>query len=104
MTDVQLKQEFAAGSAAAHRIFLYGVRSAVLLLLLGCLGSGWAQSVSFVPRIEETTGSLRIATDAGVLNVEMIASNMLRVSVQPAGKPSPRTLVIDPDFNASPYA
>ena len=104
MTDVQLKQEVAAGSAAAHRVCLHVVRSAVLLLLLGCLGSGWAQSVSFVPRIEEATGSLRIATDAGVLNVEMIASNMLRVSVQPAGKPSPRTLVIDPEFKATPYA
>jgi alpha-glucosidase len=104
MTDVQLEQEVAAGSAVTRRKILLGIRLAILLLFLECLGSGWTQSVSSAPRIEETTGSLRIATGAGVLQVEMIAPNILRVSVQLVGKPSPRTLVIDPNFNAMPYA
>jgi alpha-glucosidase len=103
MTYAQLKHKVAEESMKTHKNTLPGVCLVVLLLLSGCLGEGRAQAVMSAPRIEETAGSLRIATDAGILHVEMIASNILRVSVQQTGKPSPRTLVIDPNLNIVPY-
>jgi len=42
---------------------------------------------------------IRIVHDSDVLEVEAVAPNIVRVHFQPAGKVTPRTLVMDPAFN-----
>ena len=43
-------------------------------------------------------GEIRIVHDSGVLEVQAVAPNVVRVHYQPGGKATPRTLVMDPAF------
>lgn len=78
--------------------------SALLIVLLGGFTHAGAQATSHAPAIAEKAGEVRITSAAGVLQVEMIGENILRVDVQPGGKKSPRTLVLDPALKTEPYA
>src|SRR5580704_16936944 len=46
-----------------------------------------------------STPIVRIVHDPDVLEVEAVAPNIVRIQLQPAGKTTPRTLVMDPNFH-----
>lgn len=43
---------------------------------------------------------MRMTTDAGTIDLEVLQTNVLRVDVQPDGERSPRTIVLDPSLKA----
>src|ERR1700742_935060 len=64
--------------------------AAALASLAVCIPSAWAASAN-----------IRIVHNPDVLEVEAVASNIVRIQLQPSGKTTPRTLVIDPAFHAA---
>jgi alpha-glucosidase (family GH31 glycosyl hydrolase) len=66
---------------------------------------GWAvQNSPQNVQIAEIANGIHVTSDAGVVEFEMIRSNILRVDVQPAGKRSGRTLVMDPNLKSAVLA
>jgi alpha-glucosidase len=61
----------------------------------------WGQSASPDVQITATVNGARVVSAAGSIEVEMLATNILRVDVQPNGKKSPRTLVLDPNLTGT---
>jgi alpha-glucosidase (family GH31 glycosyl hydrolase) len=68
----------------------------LILLVFSEVIPNWAQPISHNIRIAKSTNGFHITTERGAIDLEMIASNILRVDVQPGDRKSPRTLVIDP--------
>ncbi|MGC1781458.1 MAG: TIM-barrel domain-containing protein [Acidobacteriaceae bacterium] len=58
----------------------------------------WAQLAAPNCGIQKTAHGARVTSNAGTIDLEMLAPNILRVDVQSDGKTSPRTLVMDPDL------
>ncbi|MGB6744293.1 MAG: TIM-barrel domain-containing protein [Terracidiphilus sp.] len=73
---------------------------ATLAVLAVAVMPVWAQVASKNLNITETVHGVHIVAGPGTIDVEMIAGNILRVDVQPDGKKSPRTLVLDPALTA----
>ncbi len=76
----------------------FGYFIAVTLLMVW-IGPVWAQSSGRGRRTPQVPGSIRMAVPAGVMEVDMVGDNIIRVDVKPEGKTSPRTPVIDPNLN-----
>ncbi|HEX4030702.1 MAG TPA: TIM-barrel domain-containing protein [Terracidiphilus sp.] len=58
----------------------------------------WAQDASTPATITRTTRGVHLVTGSGNVDVEMLEGNVLRVDVQPDGKKSPRTPILEPDL------
>lgn len=76
----------------------------ILLATVGCFVQSTAQVSSSAPQVHETAGQVHILSSEGTMQVEMSGENVLRVDVQPEGKTSPRTLVMDPNLKLVPYS
>lgn len=72
--------------------------------LIANRGSLFAQPISGHCEISESARGMRVTSEDGVIDLEIVESNLLRVDIQPHGKTSPRTLVMDPNLKASGQA
>ena len=61
-----------------------------------------AQDVAVEARATITARGAQFVTSAGRLDIEMMEGNILRIDVQPGGKKSPRTPVLDPNLSLPP--
>jgi alpha-glucosidase len=68
----------------------------VLATVSICVVPVLAQAVSPNLQIAEIRNGAHIVTGAGTIEAEMMASNILRIDVQPGSLKTPRTLVLDP--------
>jgi alpha-glucosidase (family GH31 glycosyl hydrolase) len=76
------------------------IAAGVVLFILCALRLAAAPSQDC--RLEERPGKILVVTTAaGTVELEVLQANILRVDVRPAGKTSPRTLVLDPSLNAA---
>jgi len=73
--------------------------SVVCTALLSSIAA--AQPASHACSISQDAGIVQVRTGIGVIELQMIAGDILRVDAEPLGKTSPRTLVIDPSLRAS---
>lgn len=60
-----------------------------------------AQSASHSCTTSTSDHGVRMTTDAGTIDLEILQTNILRVDVQPGGERSPRTIVLDPTLKAA---
>jgi len=73
-----------------------------LFLFLVCNAtSGLGQAAREHCQIAETARGVHLTSPAGNIDLEILGSNLLRIDIQPQGKTSPRTLVIDPNLKAA---
>jgi alpha-glucosidase len=68
----------------------------VAILFLGLIASWAMPNGNQTVKVANTAAGLLITCNAGTVDLELLATNILRVDVQPANKTSPRTLVMDP--------
>lgn len=61
----------------------------------------WGQHPSPTCAISATADGVRIDAANGVVHLQVIESNILRVDVKPNGEASPRTLVMDPHLSST---
>ncbi|HWB95847.1 MAG TPA: TIM-barrel domain-containing protein, partial [Bryobacteraceae bacterium] len=81
---------------------LHRTAAGATLLILGMAHFAFA-APSQDCRLEEHPGNiLTVTTVAGTVELQALRGNILRIDVRPAGKSSPRTLVLDPALQASP--
>src|SRR6185437_12223415 len=79
--------------------FAHIMASVVCTALLSSIAA--AQPASHACSISQDAGIVQVRTGIGVIELQMIAGDILRVDAEPLGKTSPRTLVIDPSLRAS---
>ncbi len=72
-----------------------------LALLTFLLPSAYAQSETSNCTTTAISHGIRLSDGTGVIDVEIIQSNIVRVDVQPNGERSDRTIVIDPALKAA---
>lgn len=70
--------------------------AAMQLTISACLVLAWGQDAALTSNITKTTRGVHLVTAAGSMDVEAMEGNILRVNVQPDGKSSPRTPVLEP--------
>jgi len=75
------------------------VASAVFAALACSMAAGQAASQGCT--ISQDGGTVQVHAANGVIELQMIAPDILRVDAEPQGKASPRTLVIDPSLETS---
>lgn len=63
-------------------------------------GLALAQAAPPACQISQTADGAHITSDRGVIELEIIAPNILRIDAEPGGKTSPRTLVMDAALKA----
>jgi alpha-glucosidase len=67
-----------------------------LILIVTNHSAASAQSAVSGCTITQADRGVHLASNDGVIDVELLQANILRVDVQPEGKRSPRTIVMDP--------
>ena len=104
MVDVAMKRKIRRNSERVEKAaFIIGDFIVILALLIACLGTAQAQDIPQKFQITETPGGVRVTGSTGRIDVEMLEPNLLRIDVQPGGKISPRTLVMDPGLKDVPF-
>ena len=100
----QYKSKSQYKSESKRKAIFSGRLAAVLAILTISVAPARGQTTSQGIQVTETAQGAHIVASAGVIDVEIIRENILRVDVQPAGKKSPRTLVLDPELTPSPLS
>jgi len=67
-----------------------------LTLLATVASTASAQPATSACTITQSDRGVHLTSSGGVIDLELLAPNILRVDAQPEGKQSPRTIVIDP--------
>ncbi len=62
------------------------------------------EPVSQKCQVSQTTRGVHVTSGIGVMDLEILGSNLVRVDIQPYGKTSPRTLVMDPNLKVPDLA
>jgi alpha-glucosidase len=101
MTECGMKL-FPLFKPRSHRIWLSFAKraTAVVALAVGLLPLR-AQDPLTAAKITRTTRGAHLVTGSSSMDVEMLEGNILRVDVQPDGKKSPRTPILEPDLAPS---
>ncbi|HEX3875383.1 MAG TPA: TIM-barrel domain-containing protein [Bryobacteraceae bacterium] len=77
---------FLAGSGKSSAT----ISAVALVLLAACISPVWGAAAN-----------IRVVHNPDVLEVEAVAPNIVRIQLQPSGKTTPRTPVIDPAFHSA---
>lgn len=96
MTESGMKP-FSLLKPNSRRIFFAMFAATLVILVLGLLPC-CAQEVVVTARIIRTKRGVHLVADLGSIDVEMFKENILRIDVQPDGKKTPRTPVLEPDL------
>ena len=64
----------------------------------------FGQPISQKCQMSETARGVHVTSGDGVMDLEILGPNLLRIDIQPNGKTSPRTLVMDPNLKVSDLA
>jgi len=79
-------------------------RVSFCVLLIASSTCSLGQTRSQTCHTSETARGLRVTSGDGVMDLEILGPNVLRIDIQPHGRTSPRTLVMDPNLKASKLA
>jgi len=83
----------------------FGVIGTALFVFLAVNSTSlFAQPVPPMCHISETARGVQVTSGEGVIDLEILGPNLLRVDIRPGGKTSPRTLVMDPNLKAAKLA
>ena len=82
-----------------HRHFVTRTVVSSLFLIFG-LALSFGQTNSQVCQITKAPGGVHLTSADGTVDLEILGANLIRIDVEPHGKASPRTQVIDPNLKA----
>lgn len=97
--------DLSSGNPAAERrtqVKVNLIAETTLSLLLFVLFAPFSlgQTITAACQVAKVPGGARLTSADGIIDLEVLGPNILRVDVQPQGKTSPRTLVMDPSLRA----